>query len=87
SMVTAWVRDLLDGNAPGPLKGPLAASTVTQRLFVLTMILDHAVRMRLIPANPASGIRVRATPSTRVRYLTADQIRRTADAAETLVSP
>lgn len=87
SMVTAWVRDLLDGNAPGPLKGPLAASAATQRLFVLTMILDHAVRMRLIPANPASGIRVRATPSTRVRYLTADQIRRTADAAETLVSP
>ena len=28
SMVTAWVRDLLDGNAPGPLKGPLAALRV-----------------------------------------------------------
>lgn len=64
-MITAWVRDLLDGNAPGPLKGPLAPSTAAQRLFVLTMILEHAVRTRLIPANPASGIRARHTVDAR----------------------
>lgn len=38
------------------------------------------------PPTPRPGS-ARATPSTRVRYLTADQIHRTADAAETLVSP
>lgn len=81
-MIGRWIRELLDGTAPGTHKGPVKASTAAQHLIVLGAILQYAVDRRWIPANPARGIRIRQTPSTRVRYLTPEQIEAIADAAE-----
>lgn len=61
------------------LAGKLSPSMVANIFSVLSRILDDAVRDRLIPANPARGVRLPKRHKRKNIYLTADQLRRLAD--------
>lgn len=65
SDVQAWVTTLA---------GQLSASMVANTYSVLARILDDAVRDRLIPANPARGVRLPKRSKNKNVYLTADQL-------------
>lgn len=68
--VQAWVTGLA---------GRLSASMVANTYSVLARILDDAVRDRLIPANPARGVRLPKRTKGKNVYLTADQLAQLAD--------
>lgn len=70
SDVQAWVAEL---------SNKLSASMVANTYSVLARILDDAVRDRLIPSNPARGVRLPKRTKKRNVYLTAAQLHRLAD--------
>lgn len=70
SDVQAWVS---------ALSLQLSPSMLANVYSVLARILDDAVRDRLIPANPARGVRLPKRTKRKNVYLTADQLRRLAD--------
>jgi integrase len=69
--VAAWVAQL---------SRELSASRTRQAYFLLTSILDEAVKARRLPANPARGVELPRIPRSERRYLTHDQVQRLADA-------
>lgn len=70
SDVQAWVATLA---------GTLSPSMVATVYSVLARILDDAARDRLIPANPARGIKLPKRAKRRNLYLSADQLGHLAD--------
>lgn len=70
SDVQAWVS---------ALAVKLSPSMVANVYSVLARILDDAVRDRLIPANPARGVKLPKRTKGKNIYLTADQLRHLAD--------
>ena len=69
SIRTSEVRDWV-----GELAGARSASVVHRAYGILAGILDDAVEDRLIPRNPARGVKLPAKKSAPRRYLTADQV-------------
>ncbi len=61
------------------LAGKLSPSMLANTYSVLARILDDAVRDRLIPANPARGVKLPKRTKRKNVYLSADQLRRLAD--------
>lgn len=71
--VAAWQGALIASGQSG--------SSVRAHMQVLSQVLDHAVRDRRIPQNPARLVRrPRNAPARRHRYLTAEQLDRLATA-------
>lgn len=72
--LAAWAGDLTSSGQSG--------SSVRQHMQVVSQALDHAVRDRRIPSNPARLVRrPRNAPKRRHRYLTAPQLDRLATEA------
>ncbi|MBS9535043.1 tyrosine-type recombinase/integrase [Mycobacterium sp. M1] len=70
SDVQAWVA---------ALAGKLSPSMIATVYSVLARIMDDAVRDRLIPANPARGVKLPKRAKRHNVYLTADQLHHLAD--------
>ncbi|MFM8600165.1 MAG: tyrosine-type recombinase/integrase [Mycobacterium sp.] len=70
SDVQAWVAGL-----------GLSASMTANTFSVLARILDDAVRDRLLPSNPARGVKLPKRPPRHNTYLTAAQLQALADEA------
>ena len=71
SGVQQWVADMTKG--VGEAK-PLSATVVLRTHGVLASILDAAVRDRLIPSNPARGLKLPRKQRKRPTYLTHEQV-------------
>jgi len=63
--VAAWVAELSADYGPSLVRGAH---------MVLRLILDDAVRDRMLVSNPASGVAMPKLPPRRNTYLTADQL-------------
>lgn len=71
SVVRNWVLELQ--TATDEHKA-LSASRVIQAYQVLKGVLDDAVKLRLIPSNPCSGVQLPRKQETERRYLTHQQV-------------
>jgi integrase len=71
SDISAWIADL---GAAGK-----SAETTRRAYRVLASILGDAVRDRLLPSSPATGVKMPARPQRKHIYLTRDQLDRLAD--------
>lgn len=89
--VRAWVISLGQGtHAVGEYDGQgrkmvarkLSASRTIQAFQVLKQILDEAVRQRLLPVNPAVGVKLPQKDEAEKRYLTHEQVDALASACE-----
>jgi integrase len=73
--VQTWVADLARGTAE---KRGMSAASVLRAHGVLAGILDHAVRDRRIPSNPARGVALPRKVGREHRYLTHEELHRLA---------
>ncbi|MFD9664623.1 tyrosine-type recombinase/integrase [Rhodococcus sp. NPDC059968] len=81
--VRSWVTAMQQGrHAVGERDGqgrmmrarPLSASRTIQAYQVLKQVLDDAVRMKLLPVNPAAGVEMPRKPEGDKRYLSHAQV-------------
>lgn len=81
--VRAWVTAMQqgrhavaehDGQGRAMVARKLSASRVIQAHQVLKQVLDEAVRLKLLPVNPAVGVAMPRKPETERRYLDHGQV-------------
>ncbi|MFZ2175209.1 MAG: site-specific integrase [Rhodococcus sp. (in: high G+C Gram-positive bacteria)] len=68
------VAEEKDGQGRTRIARPLSASRTIQAYQVLKMVLDDAVHMKMLPANPASGVPMPRKIEAERRYLDHQQV-------------